>query len=106
MKRQIIEAEEVLQAILDNLVGLTESKEDLIKLWFYLGRLMGIENIFPELQVVVTQDDNEERQPVLMIGTLSPVVLELLTNTDILTEDIAQLCLQVIKDQEAKTRGH
>ena len=93
---------EVLQAILNNIVAQSESKEDLVKLWFYVGRMMGIDRIFPEMQVVVTPDDNDVNQPVLLIGTLHPLVVDYLTGQNILTEDIAQLCLREIRDMDEK----
>lgn len=102
MDNDSIDPVEVLQAILNNIVAQSESKEDLIKLWFYVGRMMGIERIFPEMQVVTTPDENDVNQPVLLIGTLHPLVIEYLTDQKILTEDIAQICLREIKDMDEK----
>jgi len=95
-----IDPVEVLQAILNNIVAQSESKEDLIKLWFYVGRMMGIDRIFPEMQVMTTPDDKGVNQPILLVGTLHPLVIEYLTDQKILTEDIAQICLTEIKEMD------
>ncbi len=95
-----IDPVEVLQAILNNIVSNTESKEELIKLWFYIGRMMGIEKIFPEMQVVTTPNDKDVNEPILLIGTLHPFVIEFLTDPKFLTEDLAQLCLREIEKIE------
>jgi hypothetical protein len=100
MDNDSIDPVEVLQAILNNIVAQSESKEDLIKLWFYVGRMMGIERIFPEMQVMTTPDDNDVNQPILLVGTSHPLVIEYLTDQKILTEDIAQLCLREIKEMD------
>lgn len=92
-----IDPVEVLQAILNNIVSNTESKEELIKLWFYIGRMMGIEKIFPEMQVVTTPDEQDINQPILLVGTLHPLVVEYLTDPKLLTEDIAHICLREIE---------
>ena len=92
-----IDPVEVLQAILDNIVGNTDSKEELIKLWFYVGRMMGIEKIFPEMQVVVTPDENGENQPIILIGTLHALVVEYMTSQNVVSEDIAHICLREIE---------
>ena len=102
MDKDPIDPIEVLQAILNNIVAQSESKEDLIKLWFYVGRMMGIDRIFPEMQVLVTPDDNEVNQPILLVGTLHPLVIDFLTDQNLITEDIAQICLREIKDMEEK----
>ena len=52
MDNDSIDPVEVLQAILNNIVAQSDSKEELIKMWFYVGRMMGIERIFPEMQVL------------------------------------------------------
>lgn len=100
MDNDPIDPIEVLQAILNNIVAQSESKEDLIKLWFYVGRMMGIDRIFPEMQVMTTPDDNDVNQPILLVGTLHHLVIEYLTDQKILTEDIAQLCLREIKEMD------
>ena len=102
MDKDPIDPIEVSQAILNNIVAQSESKEDLIKLWFYVGRMMGIDRIFPEMQVLVTPDDNEVNQPILLVGTLHPLVIDFLTDQNLITEDIAQICLREIKDMEEK----
>ena len=91
---------EVLQAILNNIVQNSESKEELIKLWFYVGRMMGIEKIFPEMQVVVTPDKEGENQPIILVGTLHPLVVDYLTSQNIVSEDIANICLREIEKIE------
>jgi hypothetical protein len=97
MDNDSIDPVEVLQAILNNIVAQSDSKEELIKMWFYVGRMMGIERIFPEMQVLVTPDENNDRQPILLIGTLHPLVVDYLTDEKIITEDLAQLCLREIE---------
>jgi hypothetical protein len=97
---------EVLQAILNSLTPQLESKDDLIKFWFYIGRMMGIEDIFPEMQVVVTPDEEGVNQPVLLVGTLIPHVVDILTSEKVLTEQLAQWCLEEIKDIDLKKVYH
>ena len=97
MDNDSIDPVEVLQAILNNIVAQSDSKEELIKMWFYVGRMMGIERIFPEMQVLVTPDENNDRQPILLIGTLHPLVVDYLTDEKIISEDLAQLCLREIE---------
>ena len=97
MDNDSIDPVEVLQAILNNIVAQSDSKEELIKMWFYVGRMMGIERIFPEMQVLVTPDENNDRQPILLIGTLHPLVVDYLTDERIISEDLAQLCLREIE---------
>tara|TARA_B100001287_G_C22641176_1_gene510225 strand:+ start:1097 stop:1414 length:318 start_codon:yes stop_codon:yes gene_type:complete len=91
---------EVLQAILNNIVSNSDSKEELIKLWFYIGRMMGIEKIFPEMQVIVTPDDKGVNQPIILIGTLHELVVEYLTSQNVISEDIAHICLREIEKLE------
>lgn len=100
MEDNPIDPVEVLQAILNNIVHQSDSKEELIKMWFYIGRMMGIEKIFPEMQVVVTEDEQAQRQPILLVGTLHHLVVEYLTGENIISEDIAKLCLREIKNME------
>ena len=90
----------VLQAILNESVSQSDSKEELIKMWFYVGRMMGVERIFPELRVLVTADDKGENQPILLIGTLHSLVVDYLTDEKLITEDLANLCLREIRDIE------
>ena len=90
----------VLQAILNEIVSQSDSKEELIKMWFYVGRMMGVERIFPELRVLVTADDKGENQPILLIGTLHSLVVDYLTDEKLITEDLANLCLREIRDIE------
>ena len=97
MDNDSIDPVEILQAILNNIVAQSDSKEELIKMWFYVGRMMGIERIFPEMQVLVTPDKNNDRQPILLIGTLHPLVVDYLTDEKIISEDLAQLCLREIE---------
>ena len=97
MDNDSIDPVEVLQAILNNIVAQSDSKEELIKMWFYVGRMMGIERIFPEMQVLVTPDENNDRQPILLIGTLHPLVVDYLTDEKIISGDLAQLCLREIE---------
>ena len=97
MDNDSIDPVEVLQAILNNIVAQSDSKEELIKMWFYVGRMMGIERIFPEMQVLVTPDENNDHQPILLIGTLHPLVVDYLTDEKIITEDLANLCLREIE---------
>ena len=97
MDNDSIDPVEVLQAILNNIVAQSDSKEELIKMWFYVGRMMGIERIFPEMQVLVTPDENNDRQPILLIGTLHPLVVDYLTDEKIISEDLANLCLREIE---------
>ncbi len=97
MDNDSIDPVELLQAILDKIVAQSDSKEELIKMWFYVGRMMGIERIFPEMQVLVTLDKNENRQPILLVGTLHPLVVDYLTDENIVTEDLANLCLREIE---------
>lgn len=100
MDNDDIDAVEILQAILDKIVSQSHSKEELVKMWFYVGRMMGIERIFPEMQVVVTSDKNDVRQPILLVGTLHPLVIDYLTDEKIITEDLANLCLREIEDMK------
>lgn len=100
MEDNPIDPVEVLQAILNNIVQQSDSKEELIKMWFYVGRMMGIEKIFPEMQVVVTEDEQSQRQPILLVGTLHPLVIDYLTGENLISEDIAKLCLREIKNME------
>lgn len=100
MDNDSIDPVEILQAILDKIVAQSDSKEELIKMWFYVGRMMGIERIFPEMQVIVTQDKNENRQPILLVGTLHPLVVDYLTDENIVTEDLANLCLREIESMQ------
>ena len=90
----------VLQAILNEIVSQSDSKEELIKMWFYVGRMMGVERIFPELRVLVTADDKGENQPILLIGTRHSLVVDYLTDEKLITEDLANLCLREIRDIE------
>ena len=90
----------VLQAILNEIVSQSDSKEELIKMWFYVGRMMGVERIFPELRVLVTAADKGENQPILLIGTLHSLVVDYLTDEKLITEDLANLCLREIRDIE------
>ena len=90
----------VLQAILNEIVSQSDSKEELIKMWFYVGRMMGVERIFPELRVLVTADDKGENQPILLIGTLHSLVVDCLTDEKLITEDLTNLCLREIRDIE------
>lgn len=106
MSNDQIDPIEVLQSLLNNIVSSSESKEELIRMWFYIGRMMGISDIFPEMQVVVTPDKEGENQPVLLIGTLLPLVVEHLTSEKILTEDLANLCLEEIKAIEESKVYH
>lgn len=100
MEDNPIDPIEILQSILNNIVDQSDSKEELIKMWFYIGRMMGIEKVFPEMQVVVIEDDEEKRQPILLVGTLHPLIVDYLTGENIITEDIAKLCLKEIKNIE------
>ena len=100
MDNDSIDPVEVLQAILNNIVAQSDSKEELIKMWFYVGRMMGIERIFPEMQVLVTPDKNDDHQPILLIGTQHPLVVDYLTDETIITEDLAKLCLREIELME------
>ncbi len=97
MDNDSLDPVEVLQAILNNIVNQSESKEELIKMWFYIGRMMGIERIFPEMQVIVTPDKNDVHQPILLVGTLHPLVIDYLTDEKIISEDLANLCLREIE---------
>tara|TARA_B100001029_G_C14913539_1_gene367886 strand:- start:104 stop:424 length:321 start_codon:yes stop_codon:yes gene_type:complete len=97
MDNDSIDPVEVLQSILNNIVNQSDSKEELIKMWFYIGRMMGIERIFPEMQVLVTPDKNDENQPILLVGTLHPLVVDYLTGENIITEDLANICLREIE---------
>ena len=106
MADESIDPVEVLQAILNNLVSSSDTKEDVIKLWFYIGRMMGISDIFPEMQVVVTPDDEGKNEPVLLVGTLVPYIVDMLTSEKVLTEDLARLCLEEIKEIERKKVYH
>jgi hypothetical protein len=106
MDNDSIDPLEVLQAILNSLTPQLESKDDIIKFWFYIGRMMGIEDIFPEMQVVVTPDDEGNNQPVLLVGTLLPHIIEVLTSERVLTENLAQLCLAEIKEIDLKKVYH
>jgi hypothetical protein len=92
-----IDPVEVLQAILNNIVAQSDSKEELIKMWFYVGRMMGIERIFPEMQVLVTPDKNDDLQPILLVGTLHPLIVDYLTDEKIISEDLADICLREIE---------
>jgi hypothetical protein len=96
MDDEQIDPTEVLQVILNNLVA-NASKEEIIKIWFFLGNMMGLEDIFPELRVILTPDNQGENQPILVIGTLIPLVVEHLTSEETLTESLAQKCLDKIK---------
>ena len=100
-----IDAEEVLRALLENLVSLTESKEELIKLWFYIGTLMGIKNIFPEMQIVAAEDDEGKVQPCVLIGTTHQLIIDYLSDPKVMTEDVARLALREIKklDEDQET---
>ena len=100
MDNDSIDPVEILQAILDKIVAQSDSKEELIKMWFYVGRMMGIERIFPEMQVIVTPDKNENRQPILLVGTLHPLVVDYPTDENIVTEDLANLCLREIESMQ------
>lgn len=97
MDNDSIDPVEVLQAILNNIVAQSDSKEELIKMWFYVGRMMGIDRIFPEMQVVVTPDNNNDPQPILLVGTLHPLVMDYLTDEKVISEDLADLCLREIE---------
>ena len=96
----------VLQSLLNSIIASSESKEELIRIWFYIGRMMGISEIFPEMQVVVTPNKQGENQPVLLIGTVLPLVVDLLTSEGVLTEDLANLCLEEIKAIEESKVYH
>jgi hypothetical protein len=96
----------VLQSLLNSIIASSESKEELIRIWFYIGRMMGISEIFPEMQVVVTPNKQGENQPVLLIGTVLPLVVDLLTSEGVLTEDLANLCLEEIKALEESKVYH
>ena len=100
MDEDALDPVEVLQAILNEIVSQSDSKEDLIKMWFYVGRMMGMERIFPELRVLVTADDRGENQPILLVGTLHSLVVDYLTDEKLITEDLANLCLREIRDIE------
>ena len=100
MDEDALDPVEVLQAILNEIVSQSDSKEELIKMWFYVGRMMGIERIFPELRVLVTADDRGENQPILLVGTLHSLVVDYLTDEKLITEDLANLCLREIRDIE------
>ena len=104
MSNDAIDPIEILQAILNNIIAQSESKEELIKLWFYVGRMMGVERIFPEMQVIVTPDEEGVNQPILLLGSLHHLVIEYLSNEHTMTEELAQLCLREIKiiDEEDK----
>lgn len=91
---------EVLQAILNTIVSDTDSKEELVKLWFYVGRMMGIERVFPEMQVVITPDENDKRQPIVLVGSVHPTVIDYLTDERIFSEKLADLCLDEIKKMD------
>ena len=92
-----IDPVDILQTILNSIVSDTDSKEELVKLWFYVGRMMGIERVFPEMQVVVTPDENDERQPIVLVGSVHPAVIDFLTDENIFGERLANLCLDEIK---------
>lgn len=98
MDKDALDPVEVLQVIINNIISQSNSKKELIKIWFYIGRMMGIENIFPEMQVIVTPDENNVEQPILLIGTLHPLVVDYLTDEKVISEDIANLCLREIKN--------
>ncbi len=100
MDEDALDPVEVLQAILNEIVSQSDSKEELIKMWFYVGRMMGMERIFPELRVLVTADDRGENQPILLVGTLHSLVVDYLTDEKLITEDLANLCLREIRDIE------
>lgn len=106
MSEDTIDPLDVLQAILNNLTTQLDAKDDIIKFWFYIGRMLGIEDIFPEMQVVVTPDEDGVNQPVLLVGTLIPHVVEVLTSERVLTEQLAQWCLEEIREIDQKKVYH
>jgi hypothetical protein len=99
MNNDQINPMEVLEVILNSLVTNTISKEELIKLWFHIGRLMGVEEVFPEMQVITTPDERGDKHPILLVGTTSSFVADYLTDPNILTQEIARLCLKEIKEE-------
>ena len=91
---------EVLQAILDNILSNSQSKEEIIKMWLYIGRMMGMDHIFPEIQVILTPDENGKNQPIALVGSLDTLIIDCLTHGDVLNEALANICLDKIKDME------
>lgn len=86
-----------LEEILQLLLGDKATPEEVIRFWFFLGRYIGVEKIFPHLKVVVTPDENEEIAVVLLLGSPSEALVEVLAGDSIMKEGVVKIALEDYK---------
>jgi len=92
---------DILQTILNSITAQVESKEEIIKHWFHIGNMMGIDHIFPEMHVIVTPDEEGIVHPIILVGSIHPLVIDHLTEPKIIKDEILEVCLEKIKEMKA-----
>jgi hypothetical protein len=75
-----------------------QSKEEIVKVWVHLGEKLGVDEVFPHTQVVVSHDENGNPQPILLTSSPSKELVEYITGEGFLTDKVAAICHKEIKE--------
>lgn len=93
---------EVLEGLVTQVSYLCETKQDILKVWIHFGRLLGINMVLPHVRVAMTEDDKGNLQPILLVASPCSELSDYMTSTNLITEKIADICLEEIKQINEK----
>jgi hypothetical protein len=86
-----------IEMLLTSLSYHLQSKEEILKVWVHLGEKIGVQDIFPHSQVVITQDEDGNYQPVMMVSSPTKELVDYITDSEFLTDGVVAICLDDIK---------
>ena len=97
-----LEPTDIFYASLALIAKQAESPSDILKIWFSLGKRIGIDNIIPHLKVILYENEDQERLIVGVVGAPSEDVVDHLSSESIFSEMICQSSARAIKEMKEK----
>lgn len=82
----------------DNEIDISNEEESLY-LWMALGKFLGIEHILTHMKMVVSDDINDIRRVIALIGAPSKEILDKLGDPALLPDELIEKCLYELENK-------
>jgi len=76
-----------------------DNEEDTLYLWLALGKYLGIDAIFSNIKVVVSEDLSDIRRIVAMVASPSKEIIEKVTDARVITDELIEKYLVELENK-------
>lgn len=76
-----------------------DNEEDTLYLWLALGKYLGIDAIFSNIKVVVSEDMSDFRRIVALVASPCKEIIEAVSDPKVITDELVEKCLSEIENK-------